>query len=76
MLGKNLEISLVAGLVMLASPFESIATLTIVVGIWLIVIGVFEAVSAFGIRKASKDVGGVREKLTTPAPADPAAPAE
>ncbi|MFL6086846.1 MAG: HdeD family acid-resistance protein [Mycobacterium sp.] len=69
-------ISLVAGLVMLASPFESIATLTIVVGIWLIVIGVFEAVSAFGIRKASKDVGGVREKLTTPAPADPAAPAE
>ena len=47
-------ISLVAGVVMLASPFESIATLTIVVGIWLIVIGVFEAVSAFGIRKASK----------------------
>ncbi len=26
-----------------------------VVGIWLIVIGVFEVVSAFGIRKASKD---------------------
>ncbi len=65
-------ISLVAGVVMLASPFESIATLTVVVGIWLIVIGVFEAVSAFGIRKAAKDVGGVREKLTTPAPAEPA----
>jgi uncharacterized membrane protein HdeD (DUF308 family) len=47
-------ISLVAGVVMLASPFESIATLTIVVGIWLIVIGVFEVISAFGIRKASK----------------------
>jgi len=65
-------ISLVAGVVMLASPFESIATLTVVVGIWLIVIGFFEAVSAFGIRKAAKDVGGVREKLTTPAPAEPA----
>ena len=51
-------ISLVAGVVMLASPFESIATLTEVVGIWLIVIGVFEVVSAFGIRKAAKDVRG------------------
>ena len=35
-------ISLMAGIVMLASPFDSIATLTLVVGIWLIVIGVFE----------------------------------
>jgi uncharacterized membrane protein HdeD (DUF308 family) len=47
-------ISLIAGIVMLASPFESIATLTIVVGIWLIVLGVFEVVSAFGIRGAGK----------------------
>jgi uncharacterized membrane protein HdeD (DUF308 family) len=47
-------ISLIAGIVMLASPFESIATLTIVVGIWLIVLGVFEVVSAFGIRSAGK----------------------
>ena len=61
----------VAGVVMLASPFESIATLTVVVGIWLIVIGVFEVVSAFGIRKASKDVAAVQEKLTTPPPAEP-----
>jgi uncharacterized membrane protein HdeD (DUF308 family) len=49
-------ISLVAGVVMLASPFESLAVLTMVVGIWLIVIGVFEVISAFGIRKASKEV--------------------
>jgi len=55
-------ISLLAGVVMLASPFESIATLTVVVGIWLIVIGVFEAVSAFGIRKAGNDLAGLREK--------------
>jgi uncharacterized membrane protein HdeD (DUF308 family) len=54
-------ISLVAGVVMLASPFESIATLTVVVGIWLIVIGAMEAVSAFGIRNASKDLAGRRE---------------
>jgi uncharacterized membrane protein HdeD (DUF308 family) len=55
-------ISLVAGVVMLASPFESIATLTVVVGIWLIVIGVFEAASAFGIRKAGKDLAPAAEK--------------
>jgi uncharacterized membrane protein HdeD (DUF308 family) len=51
-------VSLVAGVVMLASPFESLATLTIVVGIWLIVIGVFEVVSALGIRKGGKELAG------------------
>jgi uncharacterized membrane protein HdeD (DUF308 family) len=55
-------ITLLAGVIVLASPFESIATLTLVVGIWLIVIGVFEAVSAFGIRKAGKDLAGRRER--------------
>lgn len=47
-------ISLLAGIVVMASPFESIVTLALVVGIWLAVIGVFEIVSAFGIRKASQ----------------------
>ncbi len=50
-------ISLLAGIVVLASPFPSLATLTLVVGIWLVVIGVFEVVASFGIRKASKDIG-------------------
>ncbi len=57
-------LSLLAGIFMLAWPLQSLETLTRVVGIWLIVIGVFEVVSAFGIRKASKHLGG-----TTPAPA-------
>ncbi len=47
-------VSLIAGLVMLATPFESLGVLALVVGIWLIVLGVFEVVTAFGIRKASK----------------------
>jgi uncharacterized membrane protein HdeD (DUF308 family) len=47
-------ISLLAGIVVMASPFQSIITLALVVGIWLVVIGVFEVVSAFGIRKASQ----------------------
>lgn len=51
-------ISLLAGVVVLASPFESIVTLAIVVGVWFVVIGVFEIVSSFGIRKASKTLGG------------------
>ena len=41
---------------MIGSPFESLAILTLIVGIWLVVIGVFEIVSSFGIRSASKRV--------------------
>ena len=51
-------ISLLAGIVVLASPFASIVTLALVVGVWFIVIGVFEIVSSFGIRKASKTLTG------------------
>jgi uncharacterized membrane protein HdeD (DUF308 family) len=47
-------ITLLAGIVMLGSPLESLAILTEIVGIWLIVIGVFEIVSSVGIRSASK----------------------
>ncbi|WP_407688043.1 HdeD family acid-resistance protein [Mycobacterium sp. HUMS_1102779] len=50
-------ISLLAGIVVLASPFASIVTLAIVVGVWFVVIGAFEIVSSFGIRKASKNLG-------------------
>ncbi|HJT95181.1 MAG TPA: HdeD family acid-resistance protein [Mycobacterium sp.] len=60
-------ISLIAGVVMLAVPFESIVALTRVVGIWLIVLGLFEVVSAFGIRKASKDRTGMTEAPPAPA---------
>ena len=54
-------ISLLAGVVMIGSPFESLAILTLIVGIWLIVIGTFEIVSSFGIRSASKTVDKVLE---------------
>ncbi|WP_409365950.1 HdeD family acid-resistance protein [Mycolicibacterium canariasense] len=47
-------ISLIAGIVVLASPFASIATLALVTGIWLVVIGLMEVATAFGIRSASK----------------------
>jgi uncharacterized membrane protein HdeD (DUF308 family) len=47
---------LLAGIVMLASPLETIEILTLIVAIWLIVIGVFEIVSSFGIRSASRRI--------------------
>lgn len=47
-------LSLLAGIVVLASPFTSIWILTLVVGIWLIVIGIVEIITAFDIRRASK----------------------
>ena len=49
-------ITLIAGIIVLASPFSSLATLTMVVGIWLIVIGAFEIVGSFSIRKAGNTV--------------------
>jgi uncharacterized membrane protein HdeD (DUF308 family) len=58
-------ISLIAGVVMLASPIQSLATLALVVGIWLIVLGVAEAVSALGIRKAGRDLERSGQVTTT-----------
>lgn len=44
-------ISALAGVVLIVWPIGSLATLVWVVGIFLIVIGVMEAVTAFGVRK-------------------------
>jgi uncharacterized membrane protein HdeD (DUF308 family) len=49
-------ITLIGGTVLLAWPFDSIVILAVVAGSWLIVIGVFEIVSAFHIRKAGKTI--------------------
>jgi uncharacterized membrane protein HdeD (DUF308 family) len=44
-------VTILAGIITLAWPFDSIATLALVVGIWLIVIGLFEIAGAFAVRK-------------------------
>ena len=49
-------ITLIAGLIVLGYPFSSLGTLTLVVGIWLIVLGVLEIIASFGIRKAGNEV--------------------
>lgn len=50
-------ITLLAGIVTLASPLASLFILALVVGSWLIVLGVVEIVAAFRIRGASNRIG-------------------
>jgi uncharacterized membrane protein HdeD (DUF308 family) len=62
-------VSVIAGVVTLAYPFDLIVTLALVAGIWLVVLGVVEVVSGFAIRSDVKKV----ENLTAfggPAHAD------
>jgi len=62
-------ISLLAGLAVLVWPFESIAVLTLATGIWLIVIGIGQAIQAIQTRKAAKTarhaIDDVSDRLTT-----------
>lgn len=51
-------VSLLAGLVTLASPFASLVVLALVVGSWLIVIGIVEIVTALKVRSASRAIAG------------------
>jgi uncharacterized membrane protein HdeD (DUF308 family) len=54
-------ITVIAGIVVMASPLSSLFILTLVVGVSLIVTGVLEVVSAFGLRRAAKNVESFRE---------------
>jgi uncharacterized membrane protein HdeD (DUF308 family) len=56
-------ITILAGLVVLAWPFDSIAILTLVVGSWLVVIGLFEIVEAFMIRKDVNTLKDTAQKI-------------
>ena len=60
-------ISAIAGVVVLAYPFDSIVTLALVVGIWLIILGVMEVISAFGIRSDAKKLRNITGTADRPA---------
>jgi uncharacterized membrane protein HdeD (DUF308 family) len=45
-----------AGIVLIDSPFESVAVLTLVGGIWLVVVGVVEIITALSIRTRAREV--------------------
>lgn len=52
-------VSLMAGIVTLAAPLSSLLVLTLVVGVWLIVMGAAEIITAFGMHRASKTLAGL-----------------
>jgi len=62
-------ISVLAGLVVLVWPLDSIAVLTLAAGIWLVIIGVTQIIQAFQTRKAANTerqaVDDVSNRLAT-----------
>ncbi|MFE9766682.1 HdeD family acid-resistance protein [Streptomyces sp. NPDC005808] len=49
-------VSLLAGIVLIVSPFESVAVLTLVGGCWLLAVGITEIFTAFRIRTLARHV--------------------
>ncbi|MFI7499566.1 HdeD family acid-resistance protein [Streptomyces sp. NPDC049687] len=49
-------VTFVAGIVLIDSPFESVAVLTLVGGIWLVAVGVVETVTALRIRARARGI--------------------
>ncbi|MFB7511940.1 MULTISPECIES: HdeD family acid-resistance protein [unclassified Streptomyces] len=49
-------VSAIAGIVLIVSPLESAAVLIVLAGIWLIVVGIVEAVTAFMVRSRAKNL--------------------
>jgi uncharacterized membrane protein HdeD (DUF308 family) len=57
-------ISVIAGFVVLVWPFDSIVMLTLVAGVWLVVMGVVQTVQAFQVRKDAKTVQEAVESVS------------
>ncbi|MFG2798760.1 HdeD family acid-resistance protein [Streptomyces pseudovenezuelae] len=49
-------LTFIAGIVLIDSPFESVAVLTLVGGIWLVVVGIVEIITALSIRGRARQV--------------------
>ncbi|MEU3662695.1 HdeD family acid-resistance protein [Streptomyces sp. NPDC032940] len=49
-------VTVFAGIVLIVSPVESVAVLTLLGGWWLVVVGVVEIVTAFGIRGRARQI--------------------
>ena len=58
-------ISIIASIVVLAWPFDSVVIMALVVGIWLIIIGVMETVAGFSMRRDAKKT---ESEITGPRP--------
>ncbi|WP_406443964.1 HdeD family acid-resistance protein [Streptomyces sp. NBC_01613] len=49
-------VTFIGGIVLIDSPFESVAVLTLVGGIWLIAVGVVEIITALSVRSRTEQV--------------------
>jgi len=49
-------VTVIGGVIVMSYPVSSLGTLTLVTGIWLIIIGVFEIIASLSIRKAGAEV--------------------
>ncbi|MFD5784529.1 HdeD family acid-resistance protein [Streptomyces sp. NPDC126933] len=58
-------LTIVAGVVLIVSPFGSLAVLTLVSGVWLVVLGAAELVHAFRVRSLTGHRPPDESKLTT-----------
>jgi uncharacterized membrane protein HdeD (DUF308 family) len=54
-------ITIIAGVIVLAYPYDSLVTLTLVTGIWLIITGLFEIISGLMIRRDRDKVHELRD---------------
>jgi uncharacterized membrane protein HdeD (DUF308 family) len=57
-------ISMLAGVVVLVWPFDSIAVLTLAAGIWLVIIGIAQIVQAFHTRKHANTAHQVIDEMS------------
>ncbi|WP_239004036.1 HdeD family acid-resistance protein [Nocardia panacis] len=48
---------IIGGIVVIAWPLTSLGTLTVVVGVWLLAVGIVEVIGAFGMRSDAKKLG-------------------
>jgi uncharacterized membrane protein HdeD (DUF308 family) len=60
-------LTVIAGVVVLGWPFDSIVVLAIVAGAWLVVIGITQIIWAFQARKDTRTIEHGIEELTSPA---------
>ncbi len=50
-------LGIIAGVVVLVWPIGSLTVLTVVAGIWLVVLGIFEIIASFRVRSLNKQAG-------------------
>jgi uncharacterized membrane protein HdeD (DUF308 family) len=58
-------LTVIAGMVVLGWPFDSIVVLAIVAGVWLVVIGITQIIWAFQARKTARSVEHGIERITS-----------